>query len=376
MKRSANQLNTITKKTKKYELKSYILWNNKASVGKSTLIFNLASLYALNKPDEDVIIIDLCPQSSISSIILGGRVFGDMNLVEQNLKNENINPLDGRSIFTYFLHILNNLDTSSKQDNKQFEDFLTHINPINNEVPSNIKLLMGSQNLSIIENQLASYSTRGNAHKNEKECWIQIHTCLKKSLEQYLKTSNRNVCVFIDTNHNFSISTTIGIVTADFLIIPIVSDYMSRSAMSYLISLIYGPGSLEISFASKASKYNIKLPKIHTIISNKSSFYDRIPERNPSSISNIVMQFLEEIYMNQNTKNIFINRDIKNEKFKDQYLRNISDFNILNIASSHAGIPIYNIKEKFMFNPKNNKESYTINHLDIVKQLVKIISRL
>ena len=51
----------------------YALWNNKGGVGKSFLSFSLACEYALENPDEDVLVLDLCPQANLTEMLLGGK---------------------------------------------------------------------------------------------------------------------------------------------------------------------------------------------------------------------------------------------------------------------------------------------------------------
>src|SRR6187402_887912 len=50
----------------------YAFYNNKGGVGKTTLCQNAACLYAENHPQEQVLVIDLCPQANISQFLLGG----------------------------------------------------------------------------------------------------------------------------------------------------------------------------------------------------------------------------------------------------------------------------------------------------------------
>lgn len=52
--------------------KSYVIWNNKGGVGKSTMTFHIASVYAEQNPDRDVVVIDMCPQANSSMMLLGG----------------------------------------------------------------------------------------------------------------------------------------------------------------------------------------------------------------------------------------------------------------------------------------------------------------
>lgn len=50
---------------------SYALWNNKGGVGKSTITFHLSMRYAERYPEKKVLVIDLCPQSNSSMMLLG-----------------------------------------------------------------------------------------------------------------------------------------------------------------------------------------------------------------------------------------------------------------------------------------------------------------
>ena len=52
---------------------SYVIWNNKGGVGKSTLTFHMASHYARRNPAEKVLVIDLCPQANVSMAFLSSR---------------------------------------------------------------------------------------------------------------------------------------------------------------------------------------------------------------------------------------------------------------------------------------------------------------
>ncbi|MDJ0733503.1 MAG: ParA family protein [Nostocaceae cyanobacterium] len=54
----------------------YAFYNNKGGVGKTTLCFNAATLYANNNPNTQVLVIDMCPQANISQLLLGGGTKG------------------------------------------------------------------------------------------------------------------------------------------------------------------------------------------------------------------------------------------------------------------------------------------------------------
>lgn len=61
---------------------SYALWNNKGGVGKSTITFHLSMRYAERYPEKKVLVIDLCPQSNSSMMLLGGGIKGDDKVLE------------------------------------------------------------------------------------------------------------------------------------------------------------------------------------------------------------------------------------------------------------------------------------------------------
>ena len=49
---------------------SYVIWNNKGGVGKTTLTFHMATQYAKSNPNVNVLVIDLCPQANVSMALL------------------------------------------------------------------------------------------------------------------------------------------------------------------------------------------------------------------------------------------------------------------------------------------------------------------
>ena len=51
-------------------IESYGLFTNKGGVGKTTLTFHLASLYAELNPDKRIVLVDMCPQANLSNTVL------------------------------------------------------------------------------------------------------------------------------------------------------------------------------------------------------------------------------------------------------------------------------------------------------------------
>ena len=70
------------------ENKSYVIWNNKGGVGKSTITFHIASVYAEENPDRDVVVVDMCPQANSSSMLMGGGKESEEKLQELISKDD------------------------------------------------------------------------------------------------------------------------------------------------------------------------------------------------------------------------------------------------------------------------------------------------
>lgn len=51
---------------------TFVLWNNKGGVGKTTLPFQLSRPYAHEHPDHAALVVDMCPQSNVSALFSGG----------------------------------------------------------------------------------------------------------------------------------------------------------------------------------------------------------------------------------------------------------------------------------------------------------------
>ena len=74
-------------------LKSYVTWNNKGGVGKTTLTFHMATHYALTRPllalsPETVLVIDLCPRANVSMAGNGKRERGKRKAERGKRKEE------------------------------------------------------------------------------------------------------------------------------------------------------------------------------------------------------------------------------------------------------------------------------------------------
>ena len=102
-------------------LKSYVTWNNKGGVGKTTVTFHMATQYALTHPRENVLVINLCPQANVSSALLQGRK-KVARLTSQ------------RKTVSFYLH---QVSSSNNLSTVNLPAFLTQVSGFNNQIPPN-----------------------------------------------------------------------------------------------------------------------------------------------------------------------------------------------------------------------------------------------
>ena len=134
----------------------YAVWNNKGGVGKSFLTFALASEYAHLHPEENVYIIDMCPQANVSEIVLGGNGTGETNLA--NLIEER------KTIGGYFDSRINTPHALTGDES----GFHVDVQSYNEETPNNLYLVAGDPSLEIQSeamNQLAALTLPKDAWK-------------------------------------------------------------------------------------------------------------------------------------------------------------------------------------------------------------------
>ena len=117
---------------------SYALWNNKGGVGKSTITFHLSMRYAERYPQKKVLVIDLCPQSNSSMMLLGGGTKGDEQVLEfcsMSLP---------RSVVGYTSTVLSNGRGAKLPDPYEY---VLQVSKYNMNAPDNLYLLCGDGNM-------------------------------------------------------------------------------------------------------------------------------------------------------------------------------------------------------------------------------------
>ena len=263
----------LTMSLSKY--KSYVTWNKKGGVGKTTLTFHMATHYALTHPSETVLVIDLCPQANVSMALIG---------------KENVDKLtsEGRTISFYLRqqYIL----FTSRSSPVDPQDFLTQVSDFNNQIPPNFQLLCGDIHLETVSRSLELE----RSSLTDDSSWISVTSSVRYFIEGdgfskpgIINQANdtRNWVVFIDTNPSFAVYTEIALLAAQRLIIPVNADDFSREAFKSLLHSVYGIAEHELpfefqlyenklTFSQKARENLLRLPLIHLLIHNRATRYN------------------------------------------------------------------------------------------------------
>lgn len=246
-------------------MKKYIFWNNKGGTGKTSLTFQTICRCAALNPDKRYLAIDVCPQSNLSELFLGGQVFDGPEKLHKAYFDGNIR----RSIGGYFDY---RLTSPFQAIGFNSRDYIIKPNSYNNNIPINIDLLAGD---TLLELQSLVMSALANTKMPGKNSQFTILQWLNDFLEQI---KDEYDYVFIDTNPSFSMYTQIALTASEYVIIPAMPDDSSRRAIQNALSLLYGiklPSEVykEYTFSEVLRTENFPIPKIHLIIKNRITQY-------------------------------------------------------------------------------------------------------
>ena len=332
-------------------LKSYVTWNNKGGVGKTTLTFHMATQYALTHPWENVLVIDLCPQANVSSALLRGM--GNVTRLTYE-----------RKTVSFYLH---QVSSSYGLSTVNLQAFLTRVNGLNNQIPPNVYLLCGDIHLETVARSLEQ---KRNANPADDSSWVFVTSSVRYFIEgQFSGQSfftpgvacqpgdNRGWVVFIDTNPSFSVYTEIALLAAQRLIIPVNADDFSREALKSLLHLIYGIAEAELppefklydhklTFSYKSKMNGLRLPLIYLLIHNRATRYnlrsaEAFSQLFTSSFDALQYAFKSNIWCFEPKP------PLGPGPLVNQYFVDISDFHTDGIVALHHGCPLANLKNHF-----------------------------
>ena len=303
-------------------MKKYCIWNNKGGVGKTFLTYLLATEYAKNNPGKQVIVIDMCPQANVSEILLGGNGKGQDNL-EALFKKE----------LTVASYIKKRFSEGASVLSRNINEYFVRIKDYNDNLPDNLYLLTGDNELDICSSIINYLST-----SPAKNSWRNSRNLLLDLIEVYSKNQgSKEQVYFFDCNPSFSAYTELAIIASDRLIVPCAADNASLRGLKNVFKLLYG-GKLDdnqfTQFSEKVIENNMPLPKIYRIAQNKS----RSHQKNASQAFRASLKKIENFIQS-------LSAEYSNKFYDDnRKIYNIKDDNILVAVINHTGKMLNDIK--------------------------------
>ncbi len=308
----------------------YALWNNKGGVGKSFLTFSLACEYAISHPDEDVLVLDLCPQANTTEMFLGGKDISTPRLQEMYAEKPR------RSIGGYFESRL----TSPFLPLMTIQEFVCRPHESNPNIPENLALVAGDNLLELLAEAMRGVSQLALP----SDAWAKVMRWLSDLVRSFTDSSAySDVTTFIDCNPSFSIYTQVALSTADSLLIPFTADDSSRRGIENVLALMYGVASSELqgyaklSFSKRAAEEGLDLPRIHTFISNRVTMYKGKPSSAFQAKSAPIRAVIEAALTN--SKKYFSSHKSINDLFVE-----MPDYHSVAVVASSEGCPLSSLK--------------------------------
>lgn len=308
----------------------FALWNNKGGVGKSFLTFALACEYALANPDEEVLVLDLCPQANVTEMFLGGKDLAARALDALYAEKPR------RSVGGYFESRL----TSPFVPPTEIDGFVMRPSTVNVNIPPNVVLLAGDNLLELLSEAMRQASQMALPN----DAWQKVMRWLVDFGRVFSDHSDASdIAIFIDCNPSFSIYTQIALSAAEFLIVPFTADDSSRRGIENVFALLYGISSSELqgyaklSFSKRASEDGVDLPRMHTFVSNRVTMY----KGKPSSAFEAKSAPIRAVVQNAVTLN---KRHFVSHKKVETLFAEMPDYHSVAVVASSEGCPLSQLK--------------------------------
>lgn len=314
-------------------IQSYAVWNNKGGVGKSTITFHVASRYAETHPDQNVLVIDSCPQANASMMLLGGGNSGEGAVLANCIE-----PTP-RTVVGYLGQVISGGSGALLPDPMTF---LTPVSSVNLDMPTNLYLLCGDGNLEPMAPAISGAAAQQPLIPSAQP-WRWVHLILRALIDDIVsRYDDRDWIVFVDTNPSFSIYTELAISAVNRLLSPVNADDSSRVATNAMFILLHGqhpphPIYGSWTFAARAQTHALSVPEIHLVVGNRLTQYGGAATAF-SALSDATADTLFSAF-NVHPE-YFTSRPIVPTtvaEFRDSYSQPLRDFNTAGVVSAHLG---------------------------------------
>ncbi|OBZ14627.1 ATPase [Bacillus sp. FJAT-27264] len=340
-------------------IRIYSFYNNKGGVGKTTLSFNAATLYAQQNPKTQVLVIDMCPQANISQYLLGGGRTG-------YLTNQKIQAAATRKNVVGFIDWLLKGNSNFSSINTRYS---IPVSRHNKNIASNLFLVAGDSFLESLSLAL-NYAVINPANTR---AWLEYMTAIKRLCShEFMQEEYENLVVFIDCNPSFSIYTQMALASSDFIVIPMMADFSSIDGIKGMFTMLYDEYPTPalktyaeniITFNKQVKQFGIKLPKIYEFVFNNFTSHLGISSAF-QALKNELNDFCFGQFNKFNQLFALPNDPITTkEAWSNLYVSDVKDFHTAGKVSASKGIPIHMLPYSSKYNmpdgteislPKNN----------------------
>lgn len=323
-------------------LRSYAIWNNKGGVGKSTITFHLASRYAEKHPDVNVLVIDLCPQSNSSMMLLGGGVQGEQHVLDLCVE------ATPKTVVGYLSAVIAGGAGAPLPDPWTF---VVTARDYNAQVPDNLFLLCGDGNLEPMAPAISA-AAAAPALTPTTQPWKWVHQIFRGFIDNIAAPDDEEWMIFIDTNPSFSIYTELAVSAAQRLITPVNADDSSRVATNAMFILLHGqipphPIYGTWTYASQAQKHGLTVPQIHVIVGNRLTQYDGAATAF-KALSDATADTLFSAFNTHPTYFTATSKSLKSlTDFRNHYAVALRDFNTAGVVAAHLGRPLSTMEQGY-----------------------------
>lgn len=355
-------------------IKVYSFYNNKGGVGKTTLCQNVACLYAEKHPSTQVLVIDLCPQANVSQFLLGGGHKGYDT-------NQRLQAQSSRTNIVGFLDWLLK-GNSGSSIGRSYKLQVSRYNP---SVTNNLFLVAGDSFLESLSLAL-SYAVINPANI---KAWKEYMTAIRRLCEQEHDSDNfKSMTVFIDCNPSFSIYTQMGLVSSDYLIVPMMADFSSLEGIKGVLMLLYGKypsAALQkyaddfVTFHRKIDEFKLELPKFYGFVFN--NFTSNVGVAKAfNSVRSELINFCHDQFSQSPALFAPLNGAVQSlVDWESVYISNTKDFHTAGKVSASLGIPLHRLPGQAKYQmpdgevvqvPPANYDESLRNVRDLVAKLV------
>ena len=312
---------------------TYAIWNNKGGVGKSYLTFQLGCEYGRLNPEKQVLVIDLCPQANSSGMLLGGMENGEAAL--DQLSSET----PPKTVAGY----VEDRITSPYVNPRTGSRFLTSVYSHNHNVPPNVSLIAGDEQLEVQASRVLAATNPGPS-----DAWRLVHTWISDLIVDVRRAGGQeDTTVLIDCNPSFGIYTELALSAADRLIIPFSADGSSRRAVRALLALVYGvtrrPGTALSEFHLNSQEFRMRVPRIYRYVGNRLTQYIK----SATGFKAVVQEIGNEIWdVWESNSTLFQVHPAgtpppsRRRAFEAMFQAEIPDANTASVVSTSLGLPI------------------------------------